>query len=125
MPSAASKKVRLPMAIDPRCGVSSPAIARNSVVLPLPDGPSNATTWPAGTDSETPLRISFSPRRRARSLTTSSATQAYSQPDRDGEADADHEHINDGQRRDQVHRAGAPEGHEEGPDHFGARPHQT
>ena len=70
-------------------------MARNSVVLPLPDGPSKATTSPAGTEMETPLRISLSPRRRATSLTMSSAMQAHSKADRDGKADADHDHIND------------------------------
>src|SRR5512136_504124 len=104
MPRAASKNTRSPMAIDPPCGVSNPAIARNNVVLPLPEGPSSATTSPAGTASETPLRISLSPRRRATSLTISSAMQAHSKPDRDGDADADHDHINDRQRRNQIAR---------------------
>src|SRR6185437_5194129 len=97
------------MAIEPRYGCSRPATARSSVVLPLPDGPSNATTSPAGTEIETPLRISLSPRRRATSLTVSSAMQAHSKADRDGKADADHDHINDRQRRHQIDGAGAPQ----------------
>src|SRR5665647_3150544 len=109
-----------PIAIEPPCGTSSPAIARSSVVLPLPEGPSNATTWPGVTLSETPLRISLSPRRRKISLTTRSAMQAYSEPDRDGEADADHHHIDDGQRRHQVDGAGTPQRHQQRADHLGA-----
>src|SRR4249919_2396250 len=110
------------MVIDPLCGSSNPATARKSVVLPLPDGPSSATTSPAGTTTDTPLRISLSPRRTATSLTMRSAMQAYSQPDRDGKADADHHHINDRKRRHQIDRAGAPQRHQKRADHFGAGP---
>src|SRR5262245_61621224 len=120
MPRAASKKTRSPMAIEPRCGGSRPATARNNVVLPLPDGPRSATTSPAGTASDTPLRISLSPRRRATSLTMSSAMQAHSKADRDGKADADHDHVDDRQRRHQIDRAGAPERHQKRADHLGA-----
>src|SRR5665647_2615089 len=112
------------IAIAPSCGCSSPAIARSSVVLPLPEGPSRATTWPGVTLSETPLRISLSPRRRRRSLTTRSAMQAHSEPDRGGEADADHHHIDDGKGGHQIDRAGAPQRHQQRADHFGARPEQ-
>src|SRR5262249_7931401 len=114
------KNTRSPMAIEPLWGVSSPAMARSNVVLPLPDGPSNATTWPAGTATETPLRISLSPRRRATSLTVSSAMQAYSKADCDGQADANHEHINDRQGRHQVDSASPPERHEKRADDLGA-----
>src|SRR5262252_7246586 len=106
---AASKNTLSPIAIEPACGVSRPATARSSVVLPLPEGPSSATTSPAGTVSDTPLRISLSPRRRATSLTMSSAMQAHSQPDRDGKADADHDHIDDRQRRHKIDGAGTPQ----------------
>src|SRR3974390_2387311 len=108
------------MAIEPACGVSSPAIARNSVVLPLPDGPSSATTSPAGTATETPLRISLSPRRSATSLTMSSAMQTHSQPDRDGKADADHHHVNTRQRRHQINGARAPQRYQQRADDLGA-----
>src|SRR6185437_934237 len=111
MPRAESKNTLFPMAIDPLCGVSRPATARSRVVFPLPEGPSRATTSPAGTASETPLSISLSPRRRAISLITRSAMQAHSRPDRDGEADADHDDINDRQCRYQVDCACAPGGH--------------
>src|SRR6185312_9201299 len=99
-------------------------MARNRVVLPLPDGPSSATTWPAGTTTETPLRISLSPRRRATSLTMRSTMQAYSETDRDGETEADHNHINDRQRRHQIDRAGAPERDQKRANHFRAGPQQ-
>src|SRR5215467_13776062 len=95
-------------------------MARSKVVLPLPDGPSNATTWPAGTATETPLRISLSPRRRATSLTVSSAMQAHSKAYRDGQADADHEHINNRQSRHQVDGAGPPKRYKERADDLGA-----
>src|SRR5262249_41598313 len=121
---AASKKTRSPMAIEPRCGVSRPATARNSVVLPLPDGPSSATTSPAGTASGTPLRISLSPRRRATSLTMSSTMQAHSKADRDGKADADHDHVDDRQRRHQIDGAGTPQRNQKRTDHFRARTEQ-
>ena len=42
-----SYTVRLPMAIRPLVGFSSPATARSSVVFPLPEGPSSDTTSPA------------------------------------------------------------------------------
>src|SRR6476620_12485938 len=108
------------MQIDPRYGVSRPATARNNVVLPLPDGPSSATTSPAGTASETPLRISLSPSRSATSLTMSSAMQAHSEPDRDGKADADHDNIDDRQRRYQIDGAGTPQRNQKRTNHLGA-----
>src|SRR6185437_2496098 len=120
MPRAESKNTLFPMAIDPLCGVSRPATARSRVVFPLPEGPSRATTSPAGTASETPLRISLSPRRRAISLMIRSAMQAHSKPDRDGEADADHDNINDRQRRYQVNCPRAPDGNKKRTNHLGA-----
>ncbi len=50
-----SYTVRLPMAIRPLVGFSSPATARSSVVFPLPEGPSSDTTSP-GRASWTPLQ---------------------------------------------------------------------
>src|SRR4026208_629035 len=100
-------------------------MARSSVVLPLPDGPRTATTWPEGTEMETPLRISLSPRRRATSLTVSSAMQAHSKADSDGKADADHDHINERQCRHQINRTGAPERHQKRTNHLGARTKQV
>src|SRR6476659_7902723 len=94
-------------------------MARSNVVLPLPDGPSRATTSPAGTESETPLRISLSPRRRATSLTMSSAMQAHSKADRDGKADADHDHMHDRQCQHQIDCAGAPERNQKRTDDLG------
>ena len=37
----------------PESGISSPAMTRSSVVLPLPLGPSSATSSPVSTSSET------------------------------------------------------------------------
>src|SRR5471032_399615 len=124
MARASSKNTLSPIAIEPPCGISKPATARNSVVLPLPEGPSSATTWPGVTLSETPLRISLSPRRRRRSFTTRSAMQAHSKPDRDGKADADHHHIDHGKGGHQIDRAGAPQRHQQRADDFGAGPEQ-
>src|SRR5215510_4924270 len=124
MPRAASKNTVSPITIEPWCGVSNPATARSNVVLPLPDGPSKATTSPAGTASDTPLRISLSPRRRATSLTMSSTMQAHSKADRDGKADADHDHVDDRQRRHQIDGAGTPQRNQKRTDHFRARTKQ-
>src|ERR1700693_2302799 len=124
MPRTASKNMSFAIAIDPACGCSSPATARSSVVLPLPEGPSSATTCPGVTLTETPLRISLSPSRNLRSLTIRSAMQTHSKPDRAGQAGADHDDIDDGKGGDQVDRAGAPQRYQERADHFGAGPEQ-
>jgi hypothetical protein len=50
---------------------ASPATARSSVVLPLPDAPRSATTSPRSSVIETPLRIGLSPYCRCMSSTTS------------------------------------------------------
>src|SRR5471032_206676 len=120
MPRAASKNTLSPIEIEPPYGTSRPAIARSSVVLPLPEGPSNATTWPGVTLSETLLRISLSPSRNLRSFTKRSAMQAHSEPDRDGKTGADHHHVDDGKGRHQINRAGTPQRHQQRADHFGA-----
>src|SRR5262249_55394986 len=112
------------MRIEPACGVSRPATARSSVVLPLPEGPSRATTWPRGTTSDTPLRMSLPPRRSLMSSTARSAMKAYSEPHGDGEADANHHHIDDRKGRDEIDRAGAPQRHQQRADDFGARTQQ-
>ena len=39
--------------IVPALAVSSPAISRNVVDLPQPEGPSSATRWPAGAEKLT------------------------------------------------------------------------
>src|SRR5262245_23333325 len=71
-PSVASNTVRPPMRIWPACGSISPATARSSALLPLPDGPTSATAVLGGTVSVTPLRISRSPTRSRTSSSTSS-----------------------------------------------------
>src|SRR5262245_36746603 len=47
----------------PLSGTSSPAMMRSRVVLPDPDGPSSATSWPAGHSTETLSRATKSPNR--------------------------------------------------------------
>src|SRR5713226_1864862 len=108
-----------PMRMEPRYGVSRPATARNNVVLPLPEGPSSATTFPAGTVTETPLRISESPYRSAISLTVRSTMQTHSKPDGDEQADADHDHIDDRQCRNEIDCARAPKRNQERADDLG------
>src|SRR6266702_769406 len=46
---------RPPIRIDPRSGISNPAIRRNVVVLPAPVGPSSATNSPSATVSDRSL----------------------------------------------------------------------
>src|SRR5271157_6446861 len=101
------------MRTEPRYGVSRPATARSSVVLPLPEGPRRAATFPAGTVTETPLRASLSPYRSARSLTVRSAMETHSEPDGNEKAHADHDHIDDRQRRHEVDCARAPKRYQE------------
>ena len=83
----------------PRLGCSSPATERSSVVLPLPDAPSSATTSPGWSVIETPFRIGLSPylqvqvrRRRAcpavPAMPVDLFMEAHSEAQRDGETDA-------------------------------------
>ena len=55
----------------PEAGTSRPATARSSVDLPQPDGPSTATTDPAGTSRSTWSTATVSPKRTVRSVTRS------------------------------------------------------
>src|SRR5437763_17066277 len=84
------------MRIEPRYGVSSPATARSNVVLPLPDGPSSATTFPGGTVAETPLRITWWPQPRAMSWTMRSACGVQANSDGEKETEHDHDDIDYG-----------------------------
>src|SRR3954468_8951330 len=54
MPLAGDDTIRPAMLISPSVGCSSPATQRSVVVLPQPDGPSNTTISPAGTEKLTP-----------------------------------------------------------------------
>jgi hypothetical protein len=45
----------------PAFGLSSPATARSNVLLPLPDGPSSATTSPFFKCIDTPFKIALAP----------------------------------------------------------------
>src|SRR5271163_2718496 len=46
----------------PLSGCSKPAISRNSVVLPQPDGPSSANSSPCSTDSDTSSTAATAPK---------------------------------------------------------------
>ena len=59
MPVASSPEI----VISPSSGLSSPAMTRRSVDLPLPLGPSSAVKDPVGTSSETLSRATKSPKR--------------------------------------------------------------
>src|SRR2546421_6882545 len=117
----------------PTSGWSRPAIARSSVVLPLPEGPRSATTSPLRSSNETPFKMSFSPSRLCTSATTRFAPrparllfmQAHPQAQRDGEAGGDEDDVDDGKGSDGVHRSGRPERHYERPDHLGSRAEQV
>src|ERR1700750_1444500 len=54
MPRAGDDTTLPPIAISPSVGCSRPATQRSVVVLPQPDGPSNTTISPAGTEKLTP-----------------------------------------------------------------------
>ncbi len=54
---------------SPESAASSPAMIRRIVLLPEPDGPSSATSWPAGTSNETPSTAWNEPNRLRRFLT--------------------------------------------------------
>ena len=54
-----SNTLRSPMVMVPDFGLSSPATARSSVVLPLPDGPSSATTSPRCRSIDTPFKMAL------------------------------------------------------------------
>src|SRR5262249_19340144 len=86
---------------------------------------SSATTLPGGTVAETPFRISLSPSRSATSLMTKSGMEAHSETHGDEKPDADHDDVDDRQRRNEIDRAGAPQRDQQRADHFGARPEQV
>ena len=52
------------MLIRPSLGAMNPAIIRNVVVFPHPDGPSNETNSPGSSASDTPLTATVAPNRR-------------------------------------------------------------
>src|ERR1700739_4249578 len=54
MPRAGDDTTRPAMLMSPEVGCSRPATQRSVVVLPQPDGPSNTTISPAGTEKLTP-----------------------------------------------------------------------
>src|SRR3954466_6735222 len=110
----------------PWSGGSSPAMARSSVVFPLPEGPRSAITSPLRNSKETPFKMSFSPRRLWIPSTTRFAAraarflfmEAHPQAQRDGEAQSDENDVDHGERRDRVHRSRRPERDDERADHF-------
>ena len=54
---------RPPISIVPASCISRPAITRNSVVLPQPDGPRKQTSLPLSTSSETSSSAVKAPKR--------------------------------------------------------------
>src|SRR5947209_5312967 len=59
------------MRTEPRCGASSPATMRRSVVLPAPLGPPSHVTVPGARASDAPPRTTRAPQRRCTSSTIS------------------------------------------------------
>src|SRR5262249_1386597 len=108
----------------PSLGCSSPATARSSVVLPLPDAPSSATTSPGLSVSETPFNIELSPYLRCKPSTTSLFAglfmQTHSEAQRHGQTDGNQRDVDQRQRRYLVDGASAPQRNEHRADHFSA-----
>src|SRR5256885_15497320 len=102
-------------------------MARRRVVLPPPEAPRSATPSPCCNSNETPLRISFSPRRLWTPATTRflSLMEAHSESQRDGEPGAHQDDVDDGKGGDGVHRTRRPERDDERPDDLGARTEQV
>src|SRR3982751_4297860 len=100
-------------------------MARSSVVFPLPDGPRSAITSPRLRWKDTPLRMSFSPRRLWTSLTTRLLMEAHSEAQRHRQAGGDQDHVDDRERSHRVDRARSPQRHDERADHLGAGSEQV
>src|SRR5688572_1312526 len=77
----------------PRSGDTMPAITRNSVLLPLPDGPSSATISPAATCRPIASSTTRSPKRTVTSSTASTLTGPRGQVD--DQHDQDRRHCQD------------------------------
>src|SRR5690606_10935438 len=67
---------RSPMVTVPRSANAKPAMTRNSVVLPEPDGPSSATSSPPATSNDAPRRAGA----ESKDSHTSSARRAKLSP---------------------------------------------
>src|SRR4051794_25634954 len=111
----------------PALGCSRPATERRSVVLPLPDAPSSATTSPGCSVIDTPFRMGLLPYERCRSSTVSGFLldmvlfmEAYSETQCDGEAGADEDDVDERQRGDLIDRTRTPQRHQHRADHFRA-----
>src|SRR3954468_2316121 len=76
--SGAENMVRPPIWMLPPEGVSRPAMARNVVVLPQPEGPSRVTCSPRATLKLTPSTAAASPYRTTRSRTSMRPAPALS-----------------------------------------------
>src|SRR5262245_54684029 len=102
------------MAMLPRAGVSSPATARSSVDLPLPERPSSATISPSAMSAEIPLSTSFEPRRTCTSLTRRLAMlQSFSEQSDEKKPAADDGDVHGRQRHHDVDASRGPQGHEQ------------
>src|ERR1039458_5358983 len=64
-----------PTRISPALGSTKPAISRNVVVLPQPDGPSRQTRWPCSMVSEISSTTATVPYRLVRPRNSTDATQ--------------------------------------------------
>ena len=61
MTVAGEERQRFPTHTSPRSGERKPATTRRVVVLPQPDGPSNATSSPGFTSRSSPSTAATSP----------------------------------------------------------------
>src|SRR5215475_5481960 len=95
--------------IRPRVGTAKPAIRRNSVLLPHPDGPRSTVVWPGATLRETSWRIGVAPypkdtRWMSMIAMASSHGGARPQPDQGRQGRQRQQHEEQGQGRH--HRLG-------------------
>src|SRR5262249_1066771 len=72
---AGEDTARLPTWISPLVGSRKPAISRNVVVLPQPDGPSRQTSWPWSIRKLTSSTTVSEPNRLDRPRNSTDATQ--------------------------------------------------
>src|SRR5262249_26264472 len=124
-PVCESKSSWSPSRIRPASGWSRPAMARSSVVLPLPEGPSSATTSPRPSSNETPLSTSLGPRRLVTLETSSLPMQAPPQSQCHRQAGGYQNDVDHRQRCDDVDSPGRPERDDQRPDHLGTGPKQV
>src|SRR6476469_4036017 len=134
MPAAPSNTVLSPMRIRPEAGCSKPATARNVVVFPQPEGPSNVNCFPAGAVKLIGPTAAIEPYRITRSVTSICDVSAMlsasvaRRTTRDGEENehhrADHNRVDERHGRGQFARRGKERLDNSWRQHLAVRSHQ-